>query len=71
MVLMRDELGRIARYYDDTASMLPNAKTGLTEGEPDCEQNWPAVVSRSAYQLCLMSYEDALEDLRIMMSPQW
>ena len=71
MVLMRDELGRIARYYDDTASMLPNAKTGLTEGEPEFEQNWPAVVARSTYQLCLMSYEDAVDDLRTIMSPQW
>ena len=71
MVLMRDELGCIARYYDDAASMLPNAKTGLTEDEADCEQNWPAVVSRSAYQLCLMSYEDAVDDLRSNMSPQW
>ena len=71
MVLMRDELGCIARYYDNTASMLPNAKTGLTESEPDFEQNWPAVVTRSTYQLCLMSYEDAVEDLRTIMSPQW
>ncbi len=71
MVLMRDELGCIASYYDNTASMLPNAKTGLTEGEPDFEQNWPAVVTRSAYQLCLMSYEDAVDDLRSIMSPQW
>jgi hypothetical protein len=71
MVLMRDELGCIARYYDDTVSMLPNAKTGLTEGQPGCEQNWPAVVTRSAYQLCLMSYEDAVDDLRTNMSPQW
>ena len=71
MVLMRDELGCIARYYDHTASMLPNAKTGLTEDEADCEQNWPAVVSRSTYQLCMMSYEDAVDDLRTIMSPQW
>jgi hypothetical protein len=71
MVLMRDELGCIARYYDHTVSMLPNAKTGLTEGDPDYEQNWPAVVTRSAYQLCLMSYEDAVDDLRTNMSPQW
>jgi hypothetical protein len=77
MITIRDELWSIARFYDSDACPLPNARTGWTLGDADdeLESDWDwhssAIVARSAYQLCLKSYEDAVSVVRELLVPKW
>ena len=75
MMTLREELWYIVHYYDLSASPLPNPRTGATAhydedgGAEDLDLSAP--LARATYQMCLMSYERAIQAVERALLRAW